>query len=177
MLRAKLGLEAALLGFWLLLMEFGFALYGEFSFHRLANSTHMLVFSAGWSLPERVIFHLPVALLALASLICGIAVYRAIQGGPSWIGYVAALSPLAAFLVIYKPPVSHSQFILVKEALLPWAAPIYWTDQISAQAGLRLVLQIAMYVAAVALALAVVLAFTRRHARGRDVSNVPVSTL
>lgn len=171
MLRARLGMEAALLGFWLLLMEFGFALYGEFSFHRLANSTHMLVFSVGRSSPERVIVHLPVALLAMASLICAVAVSRSIQGRPSWVGYVAALSPLAAFLVIYKPPVSHYQFIFhVKEVVLPWAAPVYWTDQIGAHPGLRLGLQIALYVAAAALALAVVLTLLYGRARKLNVT-------
>ncbi len=176
MLRAKLRLSAALLGFLVVVTELGLALYSEVSFHRLVNppKNALSTFSAPLSLPERVVFHLPAALLAMASLIGGVALYRAIRGRSRWSWHAAALTPVAALLVICKPSVTDALSPLhVKDAVLPWAAPWYWSHMGVGDAALSLGLQKALYLAAAAYVVAIVLAIPRRQRRGRSAAAVP----
>jgi hypothetical protein len=155
--RARIRLGAALVGFLVAVTELSLALYSEVSFPgtRAQQST----FVPSSPLPERVVFHLPAALLALASVVGGVALYCAIRGRSRWSWYAAALAPVAALLVIHKPPVTHGLLPLyVKDAVLPWAAPWYWTHMGVGGAATSLLLQIAMYLAAVTYVLAIILA-------------------
>ena len=167
MLRARLRLGAALVGFLIVLTELGFALYCEVSFHRLLDAprTGIVALSPQPSLYEQIVLHLPNALLALASLIGGVVLYRAIRGRSDWSWNLAVLAPVAAFLVIWKPSVTHVQLVHVDDLIRPWVAPVFWTHLGSGNAALSIGLQIVPYLAAASYVLTAVLALPRREPR------------
>lgn len=151
MLRARVRLGAALTGFLIVLIELGFAVYV------LVWQLHSPLILAIYVSPIEI--YLPLSLLALASLIGGVALIRVLRGRSHRSLYVAALLPVAVFLSIYSPPMSLDQ--LARVSTLPWVAPAFWT-----QAGnptLSLGLQVGMYVAAAAYVLAIVLALPWRQ--------------
>ena len=162
LLRARLGLGAAFVAFAIIATELDFALHSIVSFHELVSSPspRSFVLFAPFNLSEHLVFYLPVALIALATVVGGVSLYRAIQGRSSRSWFATALVPVAAVLVIYRPPVSYVQMLHVRDALLPWAAPMIWSC--GWNMALSLALQIAMYLAAAAYIVAIVLASPQR---------------
>jgi hypothetical protein len=170
MLRARLELTAALLGFLILLTEFGCALYCVVSTHRGPRFPSGSISLGPLSRSMNVGFHYPTALLGLACLIGGVVLYRAFRGRWTWSGNLAALSPLAAFLVSYRPPVSVDIY-LSDMLTLPYGAPLLWT-RLEGGAPASIALQIVLYVAAAAYALAIVLALPHRDGPRQEVTTV-----
>ncbi len=166
MLRARLGLGAALLGFWIVLMELGFTAYGFIWIYRLIHNPAVFI-----GLIPTVALYLPGFILALGCLLGGVALYQAVRGRSHWSWYAAALAPVVAILVIYRPGLGISGFDGF-HATVPWMAPMYWGRE--GNIAFSVGLQVAMYVAAAALGLAVVLALPSGHARGEDATTAPV---
>ena len=86
--------------------------------------------------------------------------------------YAAALLPLLAILVIGLPPVSHPQTGGRGELTPPWLSPAAWRHGGNATI---LGLQIALYLAAATLFLALFLAILRREPEGPGVKAVLAS--
>ena len=160
MLRARVRLGAALAGFALIVTQLDFALHAliPFELRGLHSAGGQFVFPVP-SLAERLVFCLPAALLALASLLGGVALYRTIHHRSHWSSYAAALAPMAAFLALYTPPVSHAWLLLVKDLHPPWST-IFWNGSLS------LGLPVAAYAAAAVYVLAICLAVSQRQRRG-----------
>lgn len=169
MLRRRLALDAALLGFWILVTELGLTAYAFIWMYRLIHNP--LVFIG--HIPT-IALYLPGSLLALGCLLGGVALGLGVRGHMHWSWYAATLAPAVALLAIYRPLLGSSDFDGF-EVTVPWLAPMYWGRE--GNVAISIGLQIALYIAAAALAVAVVLALPSRHARGRDVSTVPVSVL
>jgi hypothetical protein len=164
--RARLKLGAALVGFLVLVTEFLLALDGVVSFG--GGNPRVTPLPPAFLLPSpgaRIVFYLPAILLGLASLLGGVALHRTARGRSRWSWYVAALAPVVAFLALYKPPISHAQLPLVGYANLPWVA----ISRNSWNMALSLGLQIAVYVAAAAYVLAIVLALPRGQPRKHQI--------
>jgi hypothetical protein len=123
MLRARLGLGAALLGFLILLTELGFGVYAIVWRHLLAQALMRSGLSVAVSTDSAIDKYLLDSLLACAGISAGIVLYRAIQGRSSWTWNVAALSPVISIIVIGLPPVSHSQITGRGTLTLSWMAP------------------------------------------------------
>lgn len=176
MLRSRLRLGAALVGFLVVLGELGCAIYSEVSLHGFQAGSDVLFLSL--SFPEQVVRHLPTGLLALASVIGAVVVYRAFRGRSHWSWFAAALAPVAALLVIYRPSVTHALWPLhVNDAVLPWAAPFWWAhpkpgSMVVGNTAEILGLQIAAYLAAAVYILAMVLAMPLRQPTRHDVKTV-----
>lgn len=162
-LRTRLKLAAAFAGFAVVVTELDFALHSIVSFYELEHPHNVgfVILLPRPSLAERLVFYLPAVLLALAGFLGGVALYRAIQGRSRWSWYAAALAPVVALLLVYKPPLSHAQLLHVSDAVLPWAAGS-WN---SWNSTLALGLQAALYLAAAAYLLATVLAVPRGRRR------------
>lgn len=177
MLRARLRLGAILVGFLVVLGELGCAIYSEVSLQGFRAQQSAFVVPPPF--PERVVAHLPTALLALAGVLGAVVVYRAIRGRSHWSWFAAALAPVASLLVIYRPSVTWALLPLhTRVAVLPWAAPFWWAHP---KAGSMVVgntteilgLQIAAYLAAAAYVLAIVLVLPRRRSSARIAAGVP----
>ena len=164
-LRSRLGLGAAFIGFAIIVTELDFALRSAASLHWWTNSQHPIFnLPAVRPLSERMVYYLPAILLALASVFGCIALYRSVQRRAHWSWYAASLAPVLALLFIYHPPLTHAQVLHVSEAVLPWAVGMIgggWNSALSQG------LQIALYLAAAALVLAIALAIPRRSGKGR----------
>ena len=169
LLRSRLGLSAALVGFVLIVTEFGFAVYGLIWTYQWM---HAPLTDLGYVSPVRI--YLPASLLTLASLIIGFALYRAVRGRSRRSWHAAGLAPLAAFLLIYRPPMSLGQMAHGINSTLPWVAPAFWSQ--GGNAALSLGLQVAVYLAAAAYVLAIVLAIPRRQAERQGEAAHPVHT-
>lgn len=162
MLHVRLRRSAALVGFSIILMEFGFSLYNVVWVHRYWHSLRGGTALEHLSPSQNIIFHLPAALLALASLLGGVVLYRATRDRSRWSWYAAVLAPLAAFLVIYKPPLTYLWSFDANQVILPWVAPLIWTRG-SGNVAVSIGLQIAPYLAAVAYILAIALVMPHRR--------------
>lgn len=144
----------------------GFALYSVASIHQ-------------WMQPRGIgtgpvsltpSFYRPVVLLGVATVIGAVALYRATREGAEWSWYAAALAPVAVFLVLYRPPVSHvdGRVLQVHDAGLPWTGPAIWGTS-----ALALALQIALYVAAAAYITAMALAVLRGKPTLHGTTRIP----
>ena len=102
------------------------------------------------------------------------ALYRAVRGRSRWSWHAAGLAALAAFLLIYRPPMSLGQMAHGINSTLPWVAPAFWSQ--GGNAALSLGLQVAVYLAAAACVLAIVLALPRRQAERQGAAAHPVHT-
>jgi hypothetical protein len=141
MLRARVRLGLLTTGLVILLVEFGFALYSSVHLYLQMQMIHTFQTSG-----LRIVGHLPAALLALATVIGGVAVWRAWRGRFHRTSCFAALTPVVALLAGYPSSISPGVLLHVRAAGLPWAAPIWWKGR---QTGLpSLLLIIALYLAA-----------------------------
>jgi len=136
-------------GLVLVLTEFGFALYSSVELYKFVHGgprpgIHLNAFPAYVS---PLVLYRPVALLAVASVIGGLALWRALRGSSTWAWCLAAISPMVALLGIYRPPNSVGFMLHVNDAGLPWAAPI-WRGNVTGS-SLSLALQIIAYVVVV----------------------------
>lgn len=163
MLRARLELTAAFVGFSILPVEFGFTAYATLSTYRAFRDPASLALR-GYIPPVNQ--YLPILLLALATLIGGVALYRAVSRQRThWTSYAAALSPLVAFLVAYRP-LLHG----IYSTTLPWLAPAWWN--IAGNDLLSLALKVAAYLPVIAYVVAMIAARERRAARVQDAPSV-----
>ena len=168
LLRSRLGLSAALVGFVLIVTEFGFAVYGLiWTYHWM----HAPLTDLGYVSPVRI--YLPASLLTLASLIIGFALYRAVRGRSRRSWHAAGLAALAAFLLIYRPPMSLGQMARGINSTLPWVAPAFWSQ--GGNAALSLGLQVAVYLAAAAYIVAIVLATPQRRTGRQSAALLPAN--
>jgi hypothetical protein len=169
MLRARLGLGAALLGFWILVAELGFTAYSFISIYRLIHNPFLFIVHI-----PAIALYLPGSILALGSLLGGVALGLGVRGHTHWSWYAATLTPIIALLAIYRPSLGASGFNTF-QATVPWMAPLYWGRE--GNIAVSIGLQIALCVAPAAFALAAALALPRGRVRARDLSTVPVSAL
>lgn len=166
MVRARLGLGAVAVSLLVVVAEFGFALYS-------AASIQKWIQPRGFgTLPVSLTpsFYGPVILLGLASIIGTVALHRSARNRPGWRWHVAALAPVAVFLALYRPPVSHvdDRVLQMHDAGLPWTGPAIWSTS-----GLALTLQIALDVAAASYVTALVLAVLRRKLALYGTATIP----
>ncbi len=156
MARARVEMAAAFVGFLILLVEFVFTAYATLSSYRTFHDPLSLAFHA--YIPP-VNQYLPIFLLALATLIGGVALYRSgSRRRAHWTWYVAVLSPLIAFLVVYRPLMDG-----VYSTTLPWLAPDWWN--VVGNAPFSVALEAAAYLPAVAYVVAMIAAGGPRAVR------------
>jgi len=155
MTRARVRLGAASVGLFVILVELGFALYNVAWIHGWMHPPGMGTVVG----PLTPSFYRPVMLLGVAAVIGAVALYRATRDGAEWSWHASTLAPVAIFLVIYGPPVSHADLervMFLQNAALPWTSPLIWK-----MSTFAVTLQIALYVAAAAFIIAAALAALR----------------
>jgi hypothetical protein len=126
-LRARLYRYLLAAGLVLVLTEFGFALYSSVELYKFIHGgPRPGILRTFFVYVSPLVLYRPAALLALASVIGGLALWRALRGSSTWAWCLAAASPMVALLGIYRPPNSVGFMLHVSDAGLPWAAPIWW---------------------------------------------------
>jgi hypothetical protein len=167
-IRVRLRLGAVALGLLVVVTEFGFALYNVAAVHEW-NEPRGLG-TLGVSLTAS--FYRPAALLGLATVIGGVALHRATSSRLGWRWHAAVLAPVAVFLVLYRPAVSHldHRVFQVVDAGLPWTGLLLWRMN-----ALALALQIALYVVAASYVTATGLAALLRKPKLQRAATIPSS--
>ena len=152
--RRRLVLRARLYGYLLagglvlVLTEFGFAVYSSVELYKFIHGGPRPGILGSFPVyVSPLVLYRPAALLALASVIGGVALWRAFRGSSTWAWCLAAVSPMVALLGIYRPPNSVGLMLHVNDAGLPWAAPIWWGNLTGSP--LSFALQIIAYVVVV----------------------------
>jgi hypothetical protein len=151
--RIRLRLVAVGVGFFLALVELGFAAYSAVWVLTLPppGGVGTTVFSF-----PRYAALLPPGLLLLSCLIGALVLYRMTRGQSRWSWPVAALTPVAALLAAYRPQLGVYGF-RAEENGLPWANVLGF-EQVVLIYGL----QLGLYVAVAAYLVVIALSFSTR---------------